>query len=126
MLFKKLTSDEFNQKTQSIIISASLILSILILAIMSFFGLRYCLSYLICYVVSIMIFVKNNIIITYFLTARLYHPRFWMTFNNFFNMAIYMLTALLLVKISYLSLVGLIGLFVIAGSTIIISIIYKE
>ena len=126
MLFRKLTSDEFNQKTQSIIISVSLILSAIILAIMSFFGFRYCLSYLLCYVLSVLIFVKNNIIITLFLTARLYHPRFWMTFNNIFNMSLYMLATLFLVKISYLSLVGLIGLFVIAGSTIIISIIYRK
>lgn len=122
----KMNDEEFNNKVQSIIIGFSIVLSLIIFFILSVINFRFSVSFLLCYVISIFIFLKNNILITYFLTARLDRPRFWMTLNNILNMSIYLGITYLLVKISYFSLVGIIGLFIIALATFLISIIKRK
>lgn len=123
---KRLTSNDFDRLVQPIIISYSLLLGLVVFVLLAIFSFRYSLSFLICFSLSLLIFIKNNYLITNVLLVRIFNPRFWMIANNVLNMALYMGAALLLYKVPYLSLVGLSGLFIIAITTIIISAVYDK
>ena len=123
---KNLKSEEFDRLVQPIIVFYSLIFGLIIFGILSIFSFRFSLSFLLCFTLSLLIFIKNNYLITNFLLARIFNPRFWMIVNNIINMALYMGAALLLYKVPYLSLVGISGLFVVAITTVIISSIYDK
>ena len=120
---KNLSNEEFNEKVESIILKVSLIFFLISFIIMAFIKINVAVSIAICYGVSVLVFIKNNKIITNFLYGRMMNPRFWMTFNNLVNMVIYIVITLVLQIVPYFSLFGIVGLFFISISSIIVGLI---
>lgn len=118
--------NNFDENVDKIILLFSSILFLLTFIVLSLIYFRLAISILICYVVSVIIFIKNNYIITKAIKQELAGSRFWMNFNNIINMILYILVILLLAKIEYFTLFGVIGLFYIALVTIIIGIIKRK
>ena len=124
-MFRKLSNDEFNEHVEGIIIKFSLIFALVIALVFLIFGLRYTVSFLIGYGVSIIIFVKDNRIITNLLYKRMLYPSFWMIISNIVSYVFYAGVTLLFIFVPYLSLWGIVGLFMIEVATIVVGIIYS-
>lgn len=125
MLFKKLTDEEFTEQTEPVIFKFSLIVAAILSIVMVIFGLNFLLSFLISYVVSLGVFFKDNFVITQLLYQRLYRPKLCMNLNNLASYALYIGVMLLFVFVDYFTLWGIVGLFVMEITTIIVGIIYR-
>ena len=125
LMLKKLSNDEFTQKTEQIVFYYSLAIVTILLIVMPFFGLRYVVSVLIGYAVSALIFFKDNRVIDGLLYKRLLYPRFWMVASNIVSYLFYIGITLLFIYVPYLTLWGITGLFVMEASAIIASIVHR-
>ena len=125
LMLKKLSNDEFTQKTEQIVFYYSLAIVTILLIVMAFFGLRYVVSVLIGYAVSALIFFKDNRVIDGLLYKRLLYPRFWMVASNIVSYLFYIGITLLFIYVPYLTLWGITGLFVMEASAIIASIVHR-
>ncbi len=125
LMLKKMSNDEFTQKTEQVVFYYSLAIVTILLIVMAFFGLRYVVSVLIGYVVSVLIFFKDNRVIDGLLYKRLLYPRFWMVASNIVSYLFYIGITLLFIYVPYLTLWGITGLFVMEASAIIASIVHR-
>lgn len=124
--FKKLTNDEFNERCESIIILYSIPIFLLMFIISWIFGFRYAVSMLIAYCVSILVFLKDSLYITKLVHLEMYNYNFWRVLSYIGTAILYVGITLLFVLVDYFSLIGLIALFTIEISTIILGIIYRK
>lgn len=125
LLFKKLTNEEFNDHVETIIFLYSLIPAVVGSVVMVIFGLRFLLSFLIGYAISLVVFFKDSYVITQLLYQRMYRPKFWMIISNIVSYLLYIGITLLFVFVDYFTLWGIVGLFIIEITTIIVGIIYR-
>ena len=124
-MIKKLSNEEFTEKTELIVIQYSIIMAIFLFIVMALFGLRFIVSCLIGYLVSLLIFVKDNRIIDALLYKRLLYPRFWMVASNIISYLFYIGITLLFIYVPFFTLWGITGLFVMEIAAIIASIIHR-
>ena len=124
-MFKKLSNDEFTEKTELIVFQYSVILAIFLFIVMAFFGLRFIVSCFIGYLVSLLIFFKDNRVINGILYKRLLYPRFWMVASNMMSYVLYIGITLLFIYVPFFTLWGITGLFMMEVAAIIASIIHR-
>ena len=124
-MFKKLSNDEFTEKTELIVFQYSVILAIFLFIAMAFFGLRFIVSCFLGYLVSLLIFFKDNRVINGILYKRLLYPRFWMVASNMMSYVLYIGITLLFIYVPFFTLWGITGLFMMEVAAIIASIIHR-
>ena len=124
-MFKKLSNDEFTEKTELIVFQYSVILAIFLFIVMAFFGLRFIVSCFLGYLVSLLIFFKDNRVINGILYKRLLYPRFWMVASNMMSYVLYIGITLLFIYVPFFTLWGITGLFMMEVAAIIASIIHR-
>lgn len=125
MLFRKLTKEQKNNKIDIIILTYASILTVIACLILLIFNPWYSLGLIISFLVSCLMFIKSNIIITKLLYQELLEPKKWMVINQLINMVGYVAVILLMVLISQFNILCSLGLIIIKVVTIIVGIIYK-
>jgi len=116
----------FEDLVEPYILLGSFILFIVTFIVMCFISFNVAISILISYVLSCLIFLKNNFVLTKALNQEFMKPRLWITMNHLLNGFIYILLVLLFYKVKYFNLFGLAGLFFVSLSTIIIGVFKKK
>ncbi len=115
----------FNENFDKIISLVAIFLALVISGILLLINKNILYSFLITFLASLLIFIKNSIITSYVLYRRLEPPSLWMMVNYISSTIIYIGVILVVVLIEPFHLVGLFGLFIIPIVTTIIGIIQK-
>lgn len=123
---KKLSNEEFTEQTEMIVFQYSIMIAVVLLIVMAFFGLRFVVSALVGYLASLFIFFKDNRIINGLLYKRMLYPKFWMVTSNIISCLVYVGIGILFLDVAFFTLWGITGLFVMEIASIIASIVHRK
>ena len=93
--------------------------------ILLFINRNILFSFILCFLVSILVFIKNSVITSNVLYRRLEPVTLWMTVNYITSTLLYIGVILVVVLIDIFHLIGLSGLFIVSIVTIVLGIIHK-
>lgn len=115
----------FNENFDKIIVLVSIIFATICAAILLFININIFYSFILCSFTSLVVFIKNSIIISNVLYHRLEPAKRWIIFNNITSSIIYIAAIIIVVLLEPFNIIGLTGLLIVSIVTTILGIIHK-
>lgn len=115
----------FNENFDKIIPIVSSVIALIIGVIFLFVNINIFYSFILCFLVSLAIFIKNLVILSNVLYRRLEPAKLWITVNVISSSVLYLAVITIVVLLEPFHLIGLVGLLIISTVTKILGIIVK-